>query len=66
MSEGDTGETSALYRIALSQPLPITVEVPYSTVDDTAIAPEDYTETSGSVTFAPGETVDDGVGARAR
>ena len=31
--------------------------MPYSTVDDTANAPEDYTETSGSVTFAPGETV---------
>ena len=55
--EGDSGETSVLYRITLSQPLPITVEVPYSTVDDTAIAPDDYTETSGSVTFAPGETV---------
>ena len=57
VNEGDSGETAVPYKITLSQPLPITVEVPYSTVDDTATAPEDYTETSGSVTFAPGETV---------
>ena len=46
--EGDSGETSVPYKITLSQPLPITVEVPYSTVDDTATAPDDYTERAGA------------------
>ncbi|WP_420445371.1 Calx-beta domain-containing protein [Candidatus Poriferisodalis sp.] len=33
-----------------------TVTVQYTTVDATAVAPADYTTTSGTVTFAPGET----------
>ena len=33
-----------------------TVTVDYATVDDTAVAPADYEATSGTVTFAPGET----------
>ena len=32
------------------------VTVQYTTVDATAVAPADYTATSGTVTFAPGET----------
>ena len=33
-----------------------TVTVQYRTVDATAVAPADYTATSGTVTFAPGQT----------
>ena len=33
-----------------------TVTVQYTTQDDTAVAPADYTAMSGTVTFAPGET----------
>ncbi|WP_420621973.1 Calx-beta domain-containing protein [Candidatus Poriferisodalis sp.] len=33
-----------------------TVTVQYTTVDATAVAPADYTTTSGTLTFAPGET----------
>ena len=32
-----------------------TVRVDYATTDDTAMAPGDYTETSGTLTFAPGK-----------
>jgi hypothetical protein len=32
------------------------VTVGFSTADGTAIAPGDYTATSGTITFAPGET----------
>ena len=32
------------------------VTVQYTTVDATAVAPADYTATSGTITFAPGET----------
>lgn len=34
-----------------------TVSVDYETIDDEATAPEDYTHTSGTLTFAPGEFV---------
>ena len=33
-----------------------TVTVDYTTVDDTAVAGEDYLATNGTITFAPGET----------
>ena len=33
-----------------------TVTVDYTTMDDTAVAPADYAATSGTLTFAPGET----------
>jgi arylsulfatase A-like enzyme len=54
--EGASGTTAATYTITLSEPLPITVQVPYRTTDGTATMPADYAATSGTATFAPGET----------
>jgi hypothetical protein len=54
--EGDSGTTETTYTLTLSEALPFTVTVPYSTSDGTATAPSDYTSASGSAVFAPGET----------
>jgi hypothetical protein len=55
--EGDTGTTDAVFTLTLTpaSQSPVTVEL--ATVDGTAVAPEDYTSVSSSVTFDPGETV---------
>jgi hypothetical protein len=42
--------------VVLSAASGLTVTVNYNTVDDTAAAPGDYAFTSGTLTFAPGET----------
>ena len=44
------------FLVTLSPAASGTVTVDYATVDDTAVAGTDYTATSGTVTFAPGET----------
>jgi len=41
----------------LSQPNSQTVAVSFSTADGTAKAPDDYQGTSGTITFAPGQTM---------
>ncbi|WP_299606739.1 Calx-beta domain-containing protein, partial [uncultured Tateyamaria sp.] len=47
----------AVFEIRLSQPFDQSITLNYSTADGTALAGEDYVATSGSVTFAPGQTV---------
>jgi hypothetical protein len=47
---------SATITVVLSNPSGAISEVHYQTTDGTAIAPTDYTATSGILTFAPGET----------
>jgi hypothetical protein len=47
---------SATISVVLSNPSGAISEVHYQTTDGTAIAPADYTATSGILTFAPGET----------
>jgi uncharacterized repeat protein (TIGR01451 family) len=54
--EGDSGTTDAVLELQLSAPSTQTVSVDYATADDTAWAGSDYVETSGTVTFLPGET----------
>jgi hypothetical protein len=54
--EGDSGTTTALLTVSLSQVLETAVTVDFSTVDDAARADSDYTATAGSLTFAAGET----------
>jgi CSLREA domain-containing protein len=44
------------FAVSLSNPSSQTVTVHYQTANDTAIAAEDYTATSGTLTFNPGET----------
>ena len=51
--------TSFPFRASLSNPSYQTITVNYTTADGTAVAGSDYTATSGTITFAPGETVKD-------
>ncbi|WP_419554669.1 Calx-beta domain-containing protein [Candidatus Poriferisodalis sp.] len=47
---------SAGFLVTLDPAASGTVTVQYTTTDATAVAPADYTATSGTLTFAPGET----------
>ena len=53
-TEGD--DTEMVFRVTLESASSGTVTVNYATADGTAVAGEDYTATSGTLTFAPGET----------
>lgn len=54
VAEGDSGTTNATFKISrASTTLPVIVE--YGTADGTATAGEDYDQTAGTLTFAPGE-----------
>jgi hypothetical protein len=57
LDEGDSGTTAFRFRIALSEASGSTVTVDWETVEGTAHAPSDYSSTSGTVTFSPGQTV---------
>ncbi|MCE9545409.1 MAG: cellulose binding domain-containing protein, partial [Planctomycetia bacterium] len=48
--------TTAIFTVGLSQASTQQVTVQYTTVNGTATAGSDYTATSGTLTFAPGET----------
>lgn len=48
---------SMLFTVTLNAPLDFTITVDYVTQDDTAVAGEQYTATTGTLTFAPGGTV---------
>jgi large repetitive protein len=54
--EGDTGTTNAGFTVTLSSTSSLTTTVNYATAAGTASAPADYTSTSGSLSFAPGQT----------
>ena len=56
VTEGDSGTTSAIFTVALSEPSGLGVSVDYATANDTAAAPADYTATSGTLNFSPGQT----------
>jgi CSLREA domain-containing protein len=56
VTEGDSGTKSAGFTVVLSVASSTTVTVAFATADDTAAAPSDYQATSGTLTFAPGET----------
>ncbi len=53
--EGDSGTRNAVFTVALSVAGTQPITVNYATADGTAIAGSDYTATSGTLTFAPGE-----------
>jgi hypothetical protein len=54
--EGDRGTSTVAVPVTLSSASSLPVTVSYWTVDGTAKAKDDYTATSGKLTFKPGET----------
>jgi hypothetical protein len=56
VNDVDSGTTSANFYVWLSPGSSVPVTVNYTTVDGTAIAGTDYVATSGTLTFAPGQT----------
>ncbi|MBI2826895.1 MAG: VCBS repeat-containing protein [Planctomycetia bacterium] len=54
--EGNTGTTSLVFTVSLSAAYDAPVTVNYATSDNTALAGSDYVATSGTLTFAPGQT----------
>ena len=56
MTEGDDGMGHLHLTVTLSKASTETITVHYSTADGTAKAGSDYSATSGTVTFAPGQT----------
>jgi hypothetical protein len=56
MAEGNAGQTAFRFTVSLdtAQSAPVTAD--FATANGTATAPSDYSATTGTVTFAPGET----------
>ena len=56
VAEGNAGTTTMSFTVTLSKTVTQSVSARYATADGSATAPADYTATSGTLTFAPGET----------
>ena len=56
VTEGNSGTVNAVFTVTLSAPSANTVTVNHATAPGSAVAPADYTSTSGTLTFNPGET----------
>ncbi len=56
ITEGDSGSQNLSFTVSLSSASSSTVSVKYVTADGSASAGTDYTSTSGTLSFAPGET----------
>lgn len=54
--EGDDGSTGAVFTVTLDKQSPHTITIDYATADGNATAGSDYTNASGTLTFAPGAT----------
>lgn len=54
--EGNSGSATAVFTVTLSPTSTSTVEVDYTTVNDTALAGSDYTATADTLIFNPDET----------
>jgi len=56
INEGNSGTTSAVFTVSLTQTSTQTVTVTYSTANNTAVAGSDYVAQSGTLTFSPGQS----------
>jgi urease beta subunit len=56
ITEGNSGTVNAQFAVSLSAASTSTVTVGYTTADGTAAAGTDYQASTGTVTFAPGQT----------
>ena len=56
VTEGNSGTTTATFTVTLSPAATNIVSVNYSTANGTAVSTSDYAATSGTLTFAVGET----------
>ena len=56
LSEGNTGQTTFPFVLTLDHAHTTPITVDFATANGTATAPSDYTPTSGTLTFNPGET----------
>ncbi len=56
ITEGNSGTSAATFTVLLSPASSQTVTVQYSTANGSAAAGSDYVATSGTLTFAPGQT----------
>jgi hypothetical protein len=54
--EGNSGSQELVFAVTLSRDSSDTITVNYATMDDTAVAPDDYTASNGTLTFNPGQT----------
>lgn len=57
LTEGNSGTQQMNFSVTLSSPATQNVSVKYATKDGTATAAGDYTATTGTLIFAPGETI---------
>jgi len=57
LTEGNIGITKANFLVRLTGQSSMPISVNFTTVDGTAVSGSDYTATSGSITFAPLESV---------
>ena len=55
LAEGASGTQDVAFTVTLSEASNDPITIDYSTTDGTATAGEDYTATSGTLTFAPGQ-----------
>ncbi len=54
--EGETGTTTGRFVVSLNSKSAARITVKYTTANNTALAGEDYTAKTGTVTFLPGQT----------
>ena len=56
LQEGNSGTAPMTFTVTLTPAATVTTTVQYATADNTANAPADYLASSGTLTFAPGES----------
>lgn len=56
INEGNAETSNATFTVKLSSASSYPITVQYSTIDNTATTPGDYTAASGTLSFAPGQT----------